>query len=152
MYKMLKEESVGDRTRCLNLFPPPWAHSQSVGWAQEHKGTPHKGTREYHIGAQLYKDTLHKGTPHKRTQGYIANYWLWVRHSITPLQLFIISCTLVRQNTIVLHCIFKTAYWCSKCILLDTNYCTLYIGTADVHNTMCWKSIQQCSWPTVLSQ
>ena len=43
-YKMLKEESVGDRTRCLNLFPPPWAQIQSVGWAQEHKGTMNKGS------------------------------------------------------------------------------------------------------------
>ena len=137
--------------------------SQSVPSALGPQPKCRLGTRAQGYTTQGYKRTPHKSTGLQgyTTQGYttqgtkayfIANYWLWVRHSITPLQLFIISCTLVRQNTIVLHCIFKTAYWCSKCILLDTNYCTLYIGTADVHNTMCWKSIQQCSWPTVLSQ
>lgn len=149
---MLKEESVGDRTRCLNLFPPPWAHSQSVGWAQEHKGTPHKGTREHHTRAQVYKGTLHMGTPHMGTQGYstqgkgtrgytIANYWLWVRHRSTSLQLFIISCTLVCQKTKELHCIFTklltgvgNAYcWTqtiAHCILVKSMYTTLCVGRA----------------------
>ena len=109
---------------------------------QGYKRTPHKstGSQEYttlHKGTP-HMSTPHKGTPHKarkhkgtslQTTG--CGFW----HRRTPFQLFIISWASIYQS-VALH-FYKTAYWQNQCLLLDTNYCTLYIGQPMYTTVLC---------------
>ena len=108
---MLKEESVGDRTRCLNLFPPPWAQIQSVGWAQEHNGTLYKGRRAQCTRTQGCNAEEHKGTMYKSTR---VQEHKGAMHKITRAQ----GCTIAN---------YPTHYLLVGKAHKQTNYCKLFI-------------------------